>query len=340
MTRPDVRRIWNPPNPYLTRHCELLGEPPRAELEVFEDRSRSLLSKNDSPDLDFRWSVNPYRGCFHACAYCYARTTHEYFGLGAGSDFERKIFVKPDAPRLLAEALRKKSWRGELIAFSGATDCYQPLEASWELTRGCLEVCREERNPVGIVTKSQLVRRDVELLAELNRVAGAFVAISIPFRDEAVARKIEPGAPSIRKRFDAMRLLAEAGIPVSIMVAPLIPGLNDADLPELLREARRNGARSASRVLLRLSGSVRHVFLERLREELPDRAARVEARIREVRGGRLSDGRFWKRGRGEGTYWEMIDRVWKLWTTRLGLTHRPEPRPGRARRGRRQLELW
>ncbi|MGH2570812.1 MAG: PA0069 family radical SAM protein, partial [bacterium] len=164
---PGLKRVWNPPNPYLSQHRELLGEPPPAELEVWEDSSKSILSENDSPDVGFRWSVNPYRGCFHACAYCYARRTHEYLGLGAGTDFERKILVKPRAPELLDAAFRKPSWRGELVAFSGVTDCYQPLEASWKLTRGCLEVCVRWENPVVVVTKSQLVRRDVDLLKQL-----------------------------------------------------------------------------------------------------------------------------------------------------------------------------
>src|SRR3989338_2803363 len=160
---PEPKRVWNPPNPHLTEHRELLGEPPSAALEIYEDQSQSILSHNNSPDIGFRWSVNPYRGCFHACAYCYARPTHEYFGFGAGTDFERKIFVKRHAPALLEQAFRKRSWQGEQVVFSGVTDCYQPLEAAWKLTQGCLEVCRDFHNPAAIITKSSLIRRDVEL---------------------------------------------------------------------------------------------------------------------------------------------------------------------------------
>ena len=321
---PEANQIWNPPNPYLTEHRELLGDPPAAELEVYEDQSQSILSHNDSPDLEFRWSLNPYRGCFHACAYCYARPTHEYFGFGAGTDFERKIFIKRRAPALLEQAFRRLSWRKELIVFSGVTDCYQPLEAAWRLTRGCLEVCAAFRNPVAIITKSLLIRRDAELLAALAREAEASVSFSIPFLDEQVARIIEPGAPTIRRRFETMAILAKAGVPVGIGVAPLIPGLNDADIPGLLKEAKRCGARYAFRTLLRLPGSVKEVFFHRVREQLPLQAARIEHRLREVREGRLYDSRFGRRHRGQGVYWEAVDQVWDLWTRRLGFNGEQE----------------
>lgn len=325
----EPKRIWNPPNPYLTEHREWIGEPPVAELEVYEDQSKSILSRNDSPDLGFRWSVNPYRGCFHACAYCYARPTHEYFGFGAGTDFERKIFVKPRAPQLLEEAFRRPSWQGERVMFSGVTDCYQPLEASWKLTHGCLEVCAAFRNPVGVVTKSLLIRRDADLLARLAREADAHVSLSIPFLNEDIARAIEPGAPTIKRRFETMRMLADAGVPVGIGVAPIIPGLNDSDIPGLLKEAKRCGARFAFRTLLRLPGSVKAVFFHRLRESLPLRAAKIEHRIRETREGKLYDSRFGHRHHGEGEYWETIERAWDIWTKRFGFNDEDEepPRP-------------
>jgi DNA repair photolyase len=317
--RSALRRVWNPPNPYLSEHREYLEEPPVAELEVWEDRSRSILSRNDSPDLGFRWSVNPYRGCFHACAYCYARPYHEYLGLGAGTDFERKLFVKPDAAALLDAAFRKPSWKGELVMFSGITDCYQPLEAAWGLTRACLDVCERRANPVSIVTKSALVRRDAELLGRLALRAPLTVAFSLPFLDEGVSRRIEPGAPTVARRFEAMRELAAAGVRVGIAVAPIIPGLNDRDVPGLLRRAKENGASFAFRSLLRLPGSVREVFLRRLAQEMPESAARIENRIREVRGGELSEARFGRRFRGTGRYWEAIDTLWDLWLKRSGL---------------------
>ena len=326
-------RIWNPPNPYLTEHRELLGEPPAAELEVYEDQSRSMLSENDSPDIGFRWSVNPYRGCFHACAYCYARPTHEYFGFGAGTDFERRIFVKRRAPTLLEQAFLRGSWKGERGMFSGVTDCYQPLEASWTLTRQCLEVCRRFRNPVGIITKSLLIRRDAELLAALAREADARIFLSIPFLDERIARLIEPGAPTIRRRFETMRILTDAGVPVGIGVAPVIPGLNDQAIPGLLREAKRCGATAAFMTLLRLPGSVKAVFFHRLREVLPMQAGRIEHRIREVREGRLSDSRFGHRHSGSGRYWDMIEQMWRLWTDRLGFSNEADqPRRSTFRR--------
>ena len=321
----EPKRVWNPPNPYLTEHRELLGEPPVAALEVYEDQSKTILSHNDSPDIGFRWSVNPYRGCFHACAYCYARPTHEYFGFGAGTDFERKIFVKRKAPQLLEQAFRRLSWRGERVIFSGVTDCYQPLEASWGLTRGCLNVCLKFHNPVGIITKSLLIRRDAPLLAALAREADASVSMSIAFLDERIARLIEPGTPTIRRRFETMRLLADAGVPVGIGIAPIIPGLNDNDIPSLLKEAKRCGAQFAFKTLLRLPGSVKAVFFHRLHEVMPLRAAKIEHRIRETRRGKLYDSRFGQRHSGDGEYWEMIERVWALWTRRLGFNEDEEP---------------
>ena len=196
-----LRPVANPPNPFATTELEYLdGEPPGARLQVFEDHSRSILATNDSPDVGFKWSVNPYRGCFHACAYCYARPTHEYLSLGAGTDFDRKIVVKPHAAALLREAFEKPSWKGELVVFSGVTDCYQPLEASYALTRGCLEVCAEYKNPVGVITKSPLIERDIDVLTSLAEVADLSVTISIPFWDVDKARAIEPYVATPQRR--------------------------------------------------------------------------------------------------------------------------------------------
>jgi DNA repair photolyase len=187
-----VRPIDNPPNPFASVEREWLEEPPAVRLEVYEEESQSILSANDSPDVPFRWSVNPYRGCFHACAYCYARPTHEYLGFGAGTDFESRIVVKSNAPQLLRRAFDRSSWNGELVAFSGNTDCYQPLEAVWRLTRACLEICAEYRNPVGVITRSLLVQRDIDVLQRLHAEAGVHVYFSIPFVEDALARAIEP----------------------------------------------------------------------------------------------------------------------------------------------------
>src|SRR5437764_1573796 len=300
------RPISNPPNPWLSTEVEYLEEIPPAELEVYEDHTREILSKNDSPDVGFTWSVNPYRGCLHAWAYCYARPTHEYLGLGAGTDFERKITVKPEAPRLLREAFERRSWKGELVAFSGVTDCYQPLEASYQLTRGCLEVCRDYRNPVCISSQAPLVERDMDLLTELSRVARVSVSVSIPLWDRDHARALEPQVPTPQRRMETVARLAATGIDVGVNVAPMIPGLGDADIPAILEAAAKAGAQWAGFVFLRLPGSVAQVFEERLREQLPLRAERVLSRIREARGGKLYDSRFGVRGRGQGTYAETV----------------------------------
>jgi len=315
-----VRTISNPPNPFDTAHRELLEPARAATLTVYGDETREILSRNESPDLPFRWSVNPYRGCFHACAYCYARPSHEYWGFGAGTDFDSKIVVKEDAPRLLRRTFDKPSWRGELIVFSGNTDCYQPLEASYGLTRACLDVCAEYRNPVGIITKGALVLRDIDVLAKLQQEAWIRVYFSIPFSSDAIARQVEPHAPSITKRFEAMKALAEAGISTGISIAPIIPGLNENDIPELLGRARQAGACTATHSLLRLSGNVETVFLERMKEAFPDRIGKIINRLREVRGGALTAGAFFRRHAGEGVYWRMIERLFGLAKRRAGFT--------------------
>jgi DNA repair photolyase len=323
-----MRRVANPHNPFESRHRDLLDPPPRVRLEVFEDATRDILSKNDSPDLPFRWSLNPYRGCFHACAYCYARPSHEYWGFGAGTDFESKIVVKHDAPRLLRERFLKPSWTGELIVFSGNTDCYQPLEATYGLTRGCLQVCAEFRNPVAIITKASLIVRDIDVLTRLQHVASVQVYFSIPFADNEVARKVEPQAPSITKRLEAMKMVSDAGIPTGISIAPVIPGLNEDDIPELLVRARQAGAVEATFVLLRLSGNVEPVFLERMAAEFPDRINKIIHRLREIRGGKLSESDFFKRYQGKGPHWHVIERLFEIGCRKAGFHERDtQPTP-------------
>ncbi|QPD04612.1 MAG: hypothetical protein Nkreftii_002386 [Candidatus Nitrospira kreftii] len=315
-----MRHIANPPNPFESRHRELLEPPASPKLMVYTDETREILSRNDSPDLPFRWSVNPYRGCFHACAYCYARPTHEYWGFGAGTDFESKIIVKEDAPRLLRQQFEKRSWSGELIVFSGNTDCYQPIEAAYGLTRACLQVCADYRNPVGIITKGALVLRDLDVLIRLHREAWVLVYFSIPFASDEMARKVEPQAPSMSKRFSAMKTLADAGIPTGISIAPIIPGLNDDAIAELLERARHSGACTATYSLLRLAGSVESVFLERMQEAFPDRIGKITNRLREVRGGALTESRFFNRQAGHGPYWELIEQLFTLSKRRAGFT--------------------
>jgi DNA repair photolyase len=337
-----LRPVTNPPNPWAAADIEYLdGEAPLAELEVYEDHTRGILSRNDSPDVGFEWSVNPYRGCFHACAYCYARPSHEYLSFGAGTDFERKIVVKKRAPELLREAFEAPKWDGSVVVFSGVTDCYQPVEASYRVTRGCLQVCAEYRNPVGIITKSPLVERDVDVLQEIARVARVTVMVSVPFWDEGRARAIEPFVTTPARRIRTIERLAQAGLRVGVMVAPIIPGLNDEDMGDVLRAAREAGASHAGTVLLRLPGPVKDVFEERLRQTLPLRADRVLRRIRETRGGKMNDSRFGTRGKGEGPYAEAIGQLFQQTAQRLGFeTTRVDESPTTFRRPREQLGLF
>jgi DNA repair photolyase len=319
------RDVHNPPNRF---HSQVVaydeGEgPPPVPVTLIDDRSRSILSENDSPDLGFRWSVNPYRGCQHACAYCYARPTHEYLDLGAGTDFDTKIIVKRDAPELLRAAFDRPSWQGELVMFSGVTDCYQPAEKELELTRRCLEVCLEYRNPVSVISKSALVERDLDIFVALAREARFHMSVSLAFTDGAMARAIEPWAPSPDRRFKVIETMARAGVPVGVMCAPIIPGLNDSQMVGLLERAAAAGATTAGWTLLRLPGAVKQVFEERIREGMPLAADKILHRIRETRGGeKLYDSRFHVRGRGQGPYAEFIATMFASTVTRLGLNER------------------
>lgn len=329
-----MRYVENPPNPWLSTSVEWTGEPPEARVEVFEEtETRRIITHNKSPDVGFDYSVNCYRGCTHACSYCFSRPTHEYLGFGAGTDFESKIVVKVRAAELLRQELMRPSWAGDEIVFSFTSDPYLPLEASYRLTRRCLEVCLEFRNPVGVVTKSALVRRDVDLLAELSRQASASVFFSIPFNDCETARALEPFAPSPDARFKAMEALAQAGVPVGIAVAPVILGLSDSHIPALLKRARDAGAETAFMSLLRLPGSVATYFEQKLREKLPARAGRVLNRQREARGGKLNVGEFGERMRGKSEQWKVVVRMFDLHCKRLGLN---QERTGEAAQPRKK----
>ena len=334
-----MRPVSNPPNPWLSTHVEWLDEPPPAELHVYEEEARSALSENDSPDIPFRFGVNPYRGCQHACAYCYARPSHQYLGFGAGTDFERRIVVKTNVHERLAEELGRRSWRRETVTFSGNTDCYQPLEASYELTRRCLEVCLARATPVSVITKSALVRRDVELLARLARGPGASVCLSIPFLDEESGRRLEPGAASPRRRLETLRVLSAAGIDTGVAIAPIVPGLNDSDVPAILEAAHAAGARAAFLALLRLPAEVLLVFRERLALAFPERARKVENALREMKQGRWNRSEFGLRMRGSGPRWEALERLFEIQCLRLGF-HRRAPGDSARGTGPRQQELF
>jgi len=309
----------NPPNRFASTEIEWDGEAPAAELRPIEEQAKSILSSNDSPDVGFRWSINPYRGCYHGCAYCYARPSHQYLGYGAGTDFDRKIVVKVNAVELLREAFAKKSWTGEMIALSGNTDCYQPLEARYQLTRGILETCLEHRNPVGVITKGAVIRRDVELLAALAREARCRVTMSIAFADDADSRAIEPWASPPSRRFETMRMLADAGVPVGVSLAPLIPGLNDHQIPEILERARDAGASHAFTVLLRLPDEVLPVFDERLAQAFPNRHAKVMNAVREMRGGKMYESAWGQRQVGRGQRWSVLEQLFVKQVKRLGM---------------------
>ncbi len=312
--------VKNPPNPWSRSTVDYLGEPPSMRLQVYEDRTREILSRNESPDIPFRYSVNPYRGCYHACSYCYARPTHEYLGFGSGTDFDRRIVVKPEAASLLRQSFERPSWQGEVVVFSGNTDCYQPLEASYRLTRGCLEVCADYRNPVGIITKGALIERDIDVLTQLHRDARVSIAVSLPFLDAERARLIEPFAPSPARRLQTIERLVKAGLRVSVMMAPVIPGLNDEEIGDVLKAAKDAGASRVGMSILRLPGSALEVFTERMTETMPLRVERVLARSREVRGGALDDNRPGHRHTGQGAHYQMIESLFAVTARKLGLS--------------------
>jgi len=316
--------------------------PPRTEL--LRDATRSILARNDSPDVGFDVGINPYRGCSHGCSYCYARPSHEYLGFSAGLDFETKILVKEDAPALLRAALASPGWKPRPIMLSGNTDAYQPTERRLRVTRRCLEVLAEFRNPVAITTKSWLVGRDVDLLGDLARDRAAAVVLSITTLRDELQRVMEPRAASPGRRLGAIRRLAEAGIPVGVNVAPVVPGLTDHELPAILEEAAAAGATFADYILLRLPHGVKELFSTWLRQHVPDRMEKVLNRVRELRGGKLYDARFAARGRGEGPWAEQLRTLFRVTRDRLGLDRRPElstaafRRP--AARPRPQLDLF
>ena len=289
------------------------------KTQYIPDRSQSIISENDSPDVPFRYSLNPYRGCEHGCSYCYARPSHEYLGLSAGLDFESKIFVKRQAADLFRQWLNRDKWQPEMICFSGITDCYQPAERRFRLTRGCLEVALEARQPVGIITKNRLVTRDLDLLTQMAQLKVVHVSISVTTLDDQLARRLEPRTSSPSARLRAIHELTTAGVPASVMVAPIIPGLNDSEIPQILKAAKAAGAQTAGHVLLRLSGSVRPVFLDWLQRSEPTRAARVESAIRQTREGKLNDTQFGRRMKGAGLRADQIHATFKTFARRHGL---------------------
>jgi len=289
---------------------------------LLRDVSRKIIAYNDSPDVGFEASVNPYRGCEHGCVYCYARPTHEYLGFSAGLDFESRILVKEDAPQLLREELSSGKWRPQVIAMSGVTDAYQPIEKHLRLTRGCLEVLSEFRNPVAIITKNHLITRDVDLLKELAAHDAVAVFVSVTTLDPALARRMEPRASRPSLRLDAIRYLREAGVPVGVMVAPVVPAITDHEIPAIIEASAKAGAESASFVLMRLPFGVRELFTRWLEEYFPERKDKVLNRIRALRGGGLNDSRFETRMKGEGVFAQQIQLMFDTACRRFGLRQR------------------
>ncbi|MES2907164.1 MAG: PA0069 family radical SAM protein [Pseudomonadota bacterium] len=288
--------------------------------EVFRDTSRSIVTYNDSPDIGMEATVNSYRGCEHGCIYCFARPYHEYLGLSAGLDFETKIFAKPDAPDLLRKKLSSPRWQPVTLVMSGITDPYQPLERKMKITRGCLEVLRDFRNPVAIITKNHLVTRDIDLYAELASYDCAAVNMSVTTLDKDLARKMEPRASTPATRLKAIEMLSRAGVPVNLMMGPILPGLTDHEIPKLLEAAANAGARTAAYTLLRLPYGVKDLFQTWLHEHFPDRAERVLNKVREMRDGKLNDPNFFSRRKGHGEQAAQIGQMFALAKKRYGLT--------------------
>lgn len=318
----------NPPNRFERLHVEAdpdcpPEERPHPRTQFFFDATETVLVPNDSPDVPASMGLNPYRGCEHGCAYCYARPYHEYLGFSSGLDFETKIMVKLRAPELLRRELSSPSWQPQGVAMSGVTDCYQPAERHFRLTRQCLEVFAELRNPVSIITKNHLVTRDCDLLAELARWSCASVAITITSLDAELAGRLEPRAARPEHRLRAIRQLADAGIPVGVMVAPVVPGLTDHEIPAIVEAAAQAGARRAGCLILRLPYSVKDVFTNWLETHYPDRKQRVLSRVRALRGGQLNVTEWGKRMRGEGIFAEQIHHLFNAAVRRAGLNQAP-----------------
>ena len=305
------------------------------------DASRSVLAENASPNIGFRFSLNPYRGCEHGCVYCYARPSHEFLGWSAGVDFESRILVKTDAPELLDRALARPSWEPQTVALSGNTDCYQQLEKRLQLTRRCLAVFLDHCNPVGLITKSFLVTRDIDVLADMAQRNLIAVTLSVTTLSPDLATRMEPRASGPGGRLKAIEQLAAAGIPVGVNIAPLIPGLNDEEIPAILKACRDHGAGWANYILLRLPGAVQPIFVDWVRRHYPDRADKVLNRLRAMRGGGLSDPRFGTRMSGTGKSAKLLQEFFGIHKARFGFARAPRLATDKFRRvtDANQLEL-
>src|SRR5213595_1964825 len=340
---------WSPANRFEKLHVDLSDvdvdpveaeERPRRATQYFRDGSKTIITRNNSPDVGFETSVNPYRGCEHGCIYCYARPTHEYLGFSAGLDFESKIMVKMNAPELLRTELESLRWKPQVLVMSGVTDPYQPVEKKLRITRGCLEVLAKFRNPVAIITKNRLVTRDIDFLRELARYNAAAVNISVTSLDSKLQRVLEPRTSSPETRLDAINQLRAAGIPTGVMVAPIIPGLTDHEVPKILKACANAGAQFAGYTVVRLPWAVAPLFEHWLEERFPDRKEKILGRIRHLRGnGRLNNSQWRTRMTGEGIFAEQIGSLFKTGCRRAGIGERPKLSTAAFRRTKEQLTL-
>jgi DNA repair photolyase len=311
----------------------------RPETQFFRDSTKSIITRNNSPDVGFETSLNPYRGCEHGCIYCYARPTHEYLGFSAGLDFESKIVVKMDAPELLRAELESNRWKPQTLVMSGVTDPYQPVEKKLRITRGCLDVLAEFRNPVAIITKNRLVTRDIDLLRELTKYNAVAVNISVTSLDPKLQRVLEPRTSSPEARLNAIRQLHAAEIPVGVMVAPIIPGLTDHEVPKIIEACAAAGAQFAGYTIVRLPWAVAPLFAHWLEEHFPDSKQKVLGRIRHLRGNRLNNSQWHTRMTGEGIFAEQIASLFEVSCRRAGIGERPKLSTTAFRQTREQLTL-
>lgn len=334
-------RVFTPDPEYLEWQYQSGGlERPRTQ--VSSDGSKTAISKNSSPDIEFDRSLNPYRGCEHGCSYCYARPTHEFLGLSAGLDFETQIIAKPEAPELLKKELSKKSWKRLHLVMSGVTDPYQPVEKELEITRECLRVLADFRQPVEVITKNYLIVRDLDFLTELARHQAVRVRISITTLDSGLANTLEPRASTPLKRFEALTKLAQAGVPVGVNASPIIPGLNDHELPQLMSRAADAGALWGHYIPLRLPGKVAEVFTDWLETHKPNQKLKVLRLVRELRGGKLNQSEFHQRFEGLGEVAKRLRQLYRMGLKRAGLSDRPPALSADSFRvpGPQQLDLF
>ena len=343
---------WSPANRFEKLHVDAHEpdvvqedpdptEKPRRQTIFFRDASKSIIARNQSPDVGFETSLNPYRGCEHGCIYCYARPTHEYLGFSAGLDFESRIMVKPEAARLLEAELSSPRWEPQTLVLSGVTDPYQPVERKLRITRGCLEVLAKFRNPVAIITKNRLVTRDADLLGELAAHQASAVNISVTSLDPKLQQILEPRTSAPAARLEAIAQLRAAGVPTGVMVAPIIPGLTDHEVPKILEACAAAGAQFAGYTVVRLPWAVAPLFENWLEEHFPDRKEKILGRLRDIRGnGRLNNPEWHTRITGQGFFAEQISQIFEVSCRRAGLNARPKLSTAAFRRAREQLNLF